>query len=133
MFALTRAEVDSLNRLARGLARDAGQVSGPDLEAEDRLFAVGDEVVAPRNDRRRGVLNGTREVVSELNLNAGLHIMATAAGSEVSLPGQYLAQGAGASHRRARTMPTPTWPRVKPAPALDASRAGTSVDSVPSP
>ena len=93
MFALSRAEVDSLNRLARGLARDAGQVRGPDLEVGGRQFALGDEVVALRNDRRLGVLNGLRGTVTALDPVARSLTMLTQSGTELALPEQYLGQG----------------------------------------
>ena len=93
MFALSRAEVDALNRLARALARDAGQVSGPDLDVGGRHFAVGDEVVALRNDRRLGVLNGSRGTVTALDAEARSLTMLTQSGTELALPEQYLAQG----------------------------------------
>jgi conjugative relaxase-like TrwC/TraI family protein len=93
MFALTRADVDALNRLARGLATDAGQLKGPELEAAERSFAVGDEVVTLRPDRRLGVINGTRGSVASLDIGARSLTMLTEKGDELFLPSSYLDAG----------------------------------------
>jgi conjugative relaxase-like TrwC/TraI family protein len=93
MFALRRSDVDSLNRLARALARDAGQLAGPELEAGDRSFAVGDEVMALRADRRAGVLNGTRARVTGVDLAGGSLTVLTRRGEELALPAEYLEAG----------------------------------------
>ena len=93
MFALARSDVDALNRLARALAQDAGEIAGPELDAGGRSFAVGDEVVALRPDRRLGVINGTRGKVSWVNPSARSLGFITKNGDEVVLPASYLDEG----------------------------------------
>ena len=93
MFAMTRADVDSLNRLARALARDAGRLLGPELEVGGRAFAVGDEVVALRADRRLALLNGSRGRVTALRMEEGALEIEAAHGEAVVLPRRYLEDG----------------------------------------
>ena len=59
MYALTRADVEDLNGRARRHLRRAGMLSGPDVTVAGRDFAVGDQILCLRNDRRLGILNGT--------------------------------------------------------------------------
>ena len=60
MVAGTRAEVKDLNRRARTFLQTTGEV-GPDLVTlAGRAFAVGDTVLALRNDPTTALLNGTR-------------------------------------------------------------------------
>ena len=93
MFALARSDVEALNRLARALAKDAGEVMGPELEAAGRAFAVGDEVLALRGDRRLGVVNGTRGKVSYVDLAEGTLGFTDRSGREVAVPASYLRAG----------------------------------------
>jgi ATP-dependent exoDNAse (exonuclease V) alpha subunit len=60
MIAHRRYDVADLNRRARGLLREMGQLCEVELYAGGRGFAVGDRVVASRNDRRLGAVNGDR-------------------------------------------------------------------------
>jgi conjugative relaxase-like TrwC/TraI family protein len=60
MLAATRAEVDDLNHRARHVLRERGQL-GPDVAViAGRGLAVGDAVLALRNDYPHDLLNGTR-------------------------------------------------------------------------
>ena len=93
MFALARSDVEALNRLARSLAKDSGEVSGPELEAAGRPFAVGDEVIALRGDRRLGVVNGTRGRVSAVDFTQGSLSFTDRTGREVTVPAEYLEAG----------------------------------------
>jgi conjugative relaxase-like TrwC/TraI family protein len=93
MFALARSDVEALNRLARALAKDAGDVTGPELEAAGRSFSVGDEVIALRGDRRLGVVNGTRGRVSAVDLAQGSLSFTESSGREVTVPVEYLEAG----------------------------------------
>jgi ATP-dependent exoDNAse (exonuclease V) alpha subunit len=64
MIAHRRSDVADLNALARDRMHRAGRLGEEDLEAGSRAFAVGDRVITRHNDRRLGVVNGTRgEVV----------------------------------------------------------------------
>lgn len=58
MIANRRADVADLNRRARELLRSQGRLGADELTAGTRAFAVGDRVLARRNDRRLGVING---------------------------------------------------------------------------
>jgi conjugative relaxase-like TrwC/TraI family protein len=63
MYALSRADVGALNDLAREELRRRGLLGEDVLEAAGRGYACGDEVLFLRNERRMGVLNGTRGTV----------------------------------------------------------------------
>jgi conjugative relaxase-like TrwC/TraI family protein len=81
MIALQRSDVDDLNERPT-LTIDGG-----------REFAVGDEVMALRNDRRIGVQNGTRATVTRIDDTAGSLTVLTSAGQQVDIPSEYLDQG----------------------------------------
>ena len=93
MFAVTRSDVEALNRLARELARDAGHLGASELVGGGRAFAVGDDVLTLRPDRRLGVLNGTAATVIALDLDAGSLTMISRKGAAVVLPPSYLEAG----------------------------------------
>ena len=71
MYALRRSDVEDLNALARVELRRRGEL-GADLlftghmEAVERAYAVGDEVLFCRNDKDLKVLNGTRGKVTSV-------------------------------------------------------------------
>lgn len=93
MLAHRRRDVHELNRLARQTRRAAGQFDGPDLLVGGQEFAVGDLVIATRNDDRLGVRNGTRATITAID-TAGQEICArTLAGVDVAIPGAYVAAG----------------------------------------
>ncbi len=71
MYALRRGDVDDLNRRARARLDAAGFLGAERLEVAGRQFAVGDEVICGRNDRRLGVINGTRSTLRALDSAAG--------------------------------------------------------------
>ena len=58
MLAQRRHDVADLNQRARDALRELGWIGGDQLVTDSRAFAVGDRVVARRNDRRLGVVNG---------------------------------------------------------------------------
>lgn len=93
MFALRRSEVDSLNRLARAVMSAQGRLGDLELVVNGRCFAVGDEVVALRNDRRIGLTNGTRATVTHIDPTAGDLTVSTDSGVTVRVPASYLAAG----------------------------------------
>ncbi len=71
MIAHRRADVADLNERARERMRDAGRLGSDELRApDDRTFAAGDRVVATRNDRRFGILNGQIGTLAELREDA---------------------------------------------------------------
>ena len=93
MFALPRSDVEALNRLARALAKEGGRLAGPELDIGGRAYAVGDDVVALRPDRRLGLLNGTRATVTGLNLGGRSVSVLTQSGTALEIPGPYLEEG----------------------------------------
>ena len=67
MLAVTRRDVDALNVAARRALKDEGLLGDDCARFGELPLAVGDVVVATRNDRTIGVLNGTRGVVEVLD------------------------------------------------------------------
>jgi hypothetical protein len=71
MLARRRATVAQLNGLARAVRVEGGELSGPEVTAAGGTrFAVGDEVVGLRTDRRVGFFNGTRAEVTAVDVEA---------------------------------------------------------------
>ena len=91
MLASHRSDVADLNRRARRLLRSTGALGEPVLTVEGTPFAVGDHVVALRNHRRIGVLNGTRGTVAGRS-GDGLTIT-TDDDATVDVPSRYLLAG----------------------------------------
>lgn len=90
MYALTRADVDDLNTRARAHLRHAGQLSGPDVTVAGRDFAVGDQVLALRNDRRLRITNGTTGTLTAITPTGAV---LDTTGGPVTVPGDYLTAG----------------------------------------
>jgi Ti-type conjugative transfer relaxase TraA len=63
MVAARRSSVADLNHRARELLAARGELEEPVLESGGTSFAVGDEVLALRNDYGLGLLNGSRGLV----------------------------------------------------------------------
>jgi hypothetical protein len=85
--------VAELNHRARVVLRHHGRL-GPEMVIGDRSFAVGDEVLALRNDYRLGVLNGTRATVIGVDANAGRVTARTGDGDQVvEFPRPYIGAG----------------------------------------
>ena len=80
MIAGRVADVTDLNLRARERMLTAGAVSGPTLTVNDLDFAAGDEVICLRNDRRLGVVNGTRGRITAVDIHSGGVTLATRAG-----------------------------------------------------
>ena len=66
MIAHRRADVADLNARARERMRTGGLLGADELMTEHRAFADGDRVVATRNDRRLGILNGQTGTLAEI-------------------------------------------------------------------
>jgi ATP-dependent exoDNAse (exonuclease V) alpha subunit len=60
MIAHRRSDVVDLNALARARMDRDGRLGPEQVTSGDRAFAVGDDVITRRNDRRAGLINGTR-------------------------------------------------------------------------
>ncbi len=93
MFAPRRADAEDLNRRTRALLFERGELTGPDVVFGGRGFVVGDVVMATRNDRWAGVINGTRGVVSEIDAEQGTLSMRIDAGTDITLGSRYLDAG----------------------------------------
>lgn len=96
MLAVRRADVADLNRRAQSqliaagaLNPDRGQLGLPG----GQQVLVGDEIVCGRNDRRAGLINGTRLTVSSLDADHGSITATTADGAGVTVPGMYVRHG----------------------------------------
>jgi ATP-dependent exoDNAse (exonuclease V) alpha subunit len=76
MVASHLRAVDDLNRRARELLRDAGDL-GPDrVSLGGRAYTEGDQVLALRNDYEVGILNGTRGTVVRVDQRErALHVI----------------------------------------------------------
>lgn len=93
MLAPRQSEVDQLNDEARAMLQRDGLL-GPDaVEWFGRRFAVGDEVVALRNDYRLGVLNGTRGVIAEIDPDAGQFTITSDENEQIVMPTAYAEAG----------------------------------------
>ena len=66
MVAVRRADVDDLNSRARQCLAAAGAL-GSHVVIGDRPFAVGDDVLATRNDYRIMIFNGTRATITRID------------------------------------------------------------------
>jgi len=91
MLALHRSDVADLNQRAR-VHLIANDRLGPVVaESEDIELRVGDQVMALRNDRKIGVLNGTTGTVTGADHNAVQ--IETSDGDHLALPAAYIAAG----------------------------------------
>ena len=77
MVAGTRAEVEDLNRRARTLLQQTGEVGPDQVTLAGRCFAVGDTVLALRNDPAAGLLNGTRGRLEQIDTRRQVLVVRT--------------------------------------------------------
>jgi conjugative relaxase-like TrwC/TraI family protein len=91
MIAHRRSDVADLNTRARGRMRDAGRLGADELRAGGRDFAVGDRVVATRNDHRIGIVNGDTGVVKAIGRD-GLSVEFPP-GRRIEVPAGYAGDG----------------------------------------
>jgi ATP-dependent exoDNAse (exonuclease V) alpha subunit len=91
MIAATRSDAEDLARRARVLRLAAGEIGGEVVPLPVGDLAVGDRVIALRNDRLLGVQNGMRGVVVALE-GRGAEV-AVEGDRRVVLPGWYLQDG----------------------------------------
>ena len=93
MVALRRGDVADLNRRARHILAENGKLGTDELVAGDTAFAVGDRVIALRNNRRLGLINGTLGTVTAIN-PADRSLTLTATDSRtLAVPADYIADG----------------------------------------
>ncbi|HEY6763118.1 MAG TPA: MobF family relaxase [Baekduia sp.] len=93
MIAHRRCDVADLNALARMRMHRDGKLGADDVVAGDRAFAAGDRVVARRNDRRVGVVNGTRAEVIAVDPERRTVSIRSDRGDERTLTSAYLDEG----------------------------------------
>jgi conjugative relaxase-like TrwC/TraI family protein len=90
MIAARRDDVADLNVRAREFMRANGQLAPDALWVGEREFAVGDHVVALKNARHLGVVNGTRATVRQVDGAALALDVRTSDGRDLTLPRTYL-------------------------------------------
>jgi ATP-dependent exoDNAse (exonuclease V) alpha subunit len=66
MIAHRRRDVADLNARARERMRQSGRLGADEFWVDERAYAVGDRVVATRNDRSLGVINGQAGVITTI-------------------------------------------------------------------
>ncbi len=93
MMASSLRAVDNLNANARHLMIAAGLVSPDGVTLDGRDFAVGDRVLALRNDRRYQVLNGTLGTVISIDADDRRLTVLDDGGQSLSLPFHYADDG----------------------------------------
>lgn len=91
MIATRRVDVDDLNHRARQRLVATDQIGRDRLIAAGRAFAVGDEILATRNDYRLGVLNGTRATITSIDRSGTIH--ARRGFNEYEIPRSYVDAG----------------------------------------
>jgi conjugative relaxase-like TrwC/TraI family protein len=107
MLAVRRTDVDELNTRARAHMAAAKRLIGPALTVAispyaERSFAVGDLVIARRNDYSRALINGQRGTVTVVDPCAGT-LTVQLGGRTTTVPTGYLANG-GLDHGYALTV-----------------------------
>ena len=94
MIALRRNDVDELNHRARAKMLAAGRLTGPTIVAAAGLeLQAGDRIVCLRNDRRLGVVNGTRATITAAWPGARAIQAVDDDGRTITLPPGYLDAG----------------------------------------
>jgi conjugative relaxase-like TrwC/TraI family protein len=89
MLAQRRDDVADLNARAREHLRAASQLGERELRLRGGRFAVGDHVIAKRNDLQRGIVNGERGRVVAVDLE-GQRLTLDCQGERVTLDADYL-------------------------------------------
>lgn len=93
MVAHRRSDVAELNQRARLRMQEDGRL-GPDrLDAGGRDFAVGDRVIGRHNDRRSGIINGSRGDVTAVDTDRRTVTVQLRGGAEVTIRTDYLEAG----------------------------------------
>lgn len=93
MLASRRVDVDALNRTARTAPRREGEIGADQIVLAGHGYTEGDIVVALRNDRRLGLLNGTRAVVEHIDTDPRTLRCRTDDDHAVTIPFDYAADG----------------------------------------
>ena len=95
MIAARLDDIDDLNTRARTYLTGAGALTGPAVTtSHGRTFQHGDDVLALRNDRCLGVLNGTRGTVTAVDPDTRtITITPDRGASTIDIPAAYLDAG----------------------------------------
>jgi conjugative relaxase-like TrwC/TraI family protein len=93
MIAHRRADVAELNTLARSRMHRDRRLGTDQLDAGDRAFAVGDRVIARRNDRRADIVNGTRAKVVGVDHETRTVSLQLRDGTKRAIGSSYLDEG----------------------------------------
>jgi conjugative relaxase-like TrwC/TraI family protein len=93
MIALRRSDVADLNHRARAAMLTAGRLTGPTLHAGGHELRAGDRIVCLRNDRRVGVVNGTRATITHIHPTTRTVEAVDDRGVKLTLPAGYLDAG----------------------------------------
>jgi conjugative relaxase-like TrwC/TraI family protein len=93
MIAHRRADVAELNALARSRMHRDGRLGVDEFDAGGRSFAVGDRVIARRNDRRADVVNGTRAEVVAVDVASRSISLRLGDATERTIDSSYLDDG----------------------------------------
>jgi ATP-dependent exoDNAse (exonuclease V) alpha subunit len=93
MLAVHHRQVDALNQRARQRVRAAGRLGERELQLGGRAYAVGDTVLALRNDYRLGLLNGTRGTITAIDQRARRFAVTTDDRATVTIPFAYADAG----------------------------------------
>jgi hypothetical protein len=93
MIAHRRSDVTEFNALAHARMRRDGRLGEGELVTGERSFSVGDRVIARRNDRRAGVINGTRGQVVGIDPEQRTLTLRSTRDDELHLEGGYLDEG----------------------------------------
>ncbi|HWT95374.1 MAG TPA: MobF family relaxase [Solirubrobacteraceae bacterium] len=93
MVAHRRSDVAELNDRARLLMGEDGRLGADRLQAGRREFAVGDRVIGRHNDRRTGIINGSRGDVTAIDTERRTVTVQLRDGAEVTVKTDYLDAG----------------------------------------
>jgi conjugative relaxase-like TrwC/TraI family protein len=93
MIAHRRSDVAELNALARMRMHRDGRLGVEEVAAGERRFAIGDRVVARRNDRRAGVVNGMRAELVAVDAERRTVSLRSHNGDERTVTSTYLDEG----------------------------------------
>src|SRR6056297_1104521 len=94
MIALRRDDVADLNHRARTKMLEAGRLTGPAITTASGVqLQAGDRIVCLRNDRRLGVVNGTRATITHIDMTRRSVAAVDDRGVQLLLPAGYLDAG----------------------------------------
>jgi ATP-dependent exoDNAse (exonuclease V) alpha subunit len=93
MLAAHHRQVDALNQRARQRVRTAGGLGEREVLLGDRAYAVGDIVLALRNEYRHGLVNGTRGTITAIDQRARRLVVTTDSRATVTIPFAYADAG----------------------------------------